>query len=87
MLIITVDMANLLTHSLEHSPWEADRFATSQEIPRNLWSPKVHCLVYKCPPPAHILRQIKPLHALTSHLLKIHLSGLPSTSADKVNTT
>jgi len=28
---------------MEQSPsWEANRFSASQEIPRNLWNPKVH---------------------------------------------
>jgi hypothetical protein len=31
------------TYSMEQSPsWEANRFSAGQEIPRILWSPKVH---------------------------------------------
>ena len=61
--------------------WEANRFATSQEIPHILWNPKVHFHVYKFPIPVPIPSQIDPVHAQTSHFLKIVLNTvLPSTS-------
>jgi len=54
--------------------WEADRYATSQEIPLVLWTPNVHYRTHKSPPPVPIHSQINPVHTPTSHFLKIHLN-------------
>jgi len=42
---------------------EANRFSASQEIPRILWSPKVHYLIHKHSPPFRILNQFDPARA------------------------
>ena len=64
----------LLTHSMEQSPWEANRFSASQEIPCVLCNLKVHYHIHKCLPPVPILSQLDPVHTPTSHFLKIHLN-------------
>ena len=52
--------------------WEANWFASSQDIPRILWNPKIHYRTHKRPPPVPILGQPIPVHIPTSHLLEIH---------------
>jgi len=62
----------LLTYSMVQSPWEANWFAASQEIPRISRNPNVHYRTHKRPLPVSILGQPNPVHIPTSHLLKIH---------------
>jgi hypothetical protein len=70
---------------MEHSPsWEANRFAASQEIPHNLWNPKVHYLIHKWPPPVSWASSIQsipphPIYRRSILILSYHLClGLPS---------
>ena len=62
----------LHTYFMQQSPWEANRFSASREIPHILWNPKVHYRGHKCPPPVLILSQLDPVHTPTSHILKIY---------------
>ena len=38
----------LLTYCMKHSPWEANQFSASQEIPHILWNPTVHYHIHTC---------------------------------------
>jgi hypothetical protein len=59
--------------------WEATSCAASQELPKTLRNPKVHCRLHKSPLVVSILSQINPVHTTPSYLSKIHLHlGLPS---------
>ena len=47
---------------MEQSPWEANCFSSSQEIPHILWNPKGYYCIHKCLPPLPILSQLDPVH-------------------------
>ena len=53
---------------------ESNRSSASEEIPRILWTSKVHYCIYNVPPPVPILSQLDPFHNPTSQFLKIHLN-------------
>ena len=70
-----------LTYSMEQSlSREANRFAASQEIPRILRWPKVHCRIYKWPPCVLILSQINTANAPIPLSLNIIFPSMPGYS-------
>jgi hypothetical protein len=67
-----VTSAYLLTFSMEQTPsLETNRFEAGQEIPRNLWNPKVHYRVHKYPHTLYILSQLNLVLIPISNFLKM----------------
>jgi hypothetical protein len=58
----------------ESASWEADSFSASQEIPNNLWNPKVHYRLDNSLPPAPILTQINKVHVFPSDFCRIRFN-------------
>ena len=71
---------HLLTYLL--TPWsrvlfeKLPGFAANQEIPRNLWNPKVHYRTHKRSSPVPILSQLHPVPTTPSHIQKFKRSIL-----------
>jgi hypothetical protein len=61
VIVTNLRVTTLFTYLLSpQSPWEANRFSVSQEIPRILWN-----RFDKCQSSVRILSQINPVHAST----------------------
>jgi hypothetical protein len=58
---------------VQNTSWEANWCAASQEFPRILGNPKVHCLIHKCPPSVPFLSQLNPVRNSSSHFQNIIL--------------
>ena len=69
--LVTYLLAYLLHR--EESFLRNTQFAVSQKIRRNLWNPKNHYRIHKCPPTVSIMSQLNPIHSPTSHFLKTYL--------------
>ena len=59
---------------MEQSPWEADSSPASEEAPRILCNPNVHCRTYNSSPIFSVLSQINPVRNSSVYLLKIHFN-------------
>jgi thiol-disulfide isomerase/thioredoxin len=83
---IYLDSVSLrLTDFMGQSPWEANSFSGSPEVPCILWNLNVHCHLHKSLPLVPILSQINPVHALRSCFYKIHFHViLPSMLASSM---
>jgi hypothetical protein len=66
---------------MKQSPsWEANNHSTSQQIPHNLWNPKVHYCVHKSPSLVPFISQMHPVHTFPLYLPKTHSNVIfPST--------
>jgi hypothetical protein len=64
---------------------EGNRFSSGQETRRILWNQKVSCHIRKSPPNVPILIPINPVHAFTSHFVKIHFNIILPSLLDHLN--
>jgi hypothetical protein len=69
---------------MEQSPWEANRFAASQELPCLLWN-QVYYSIHKCQPPVPIhassIQSIPPLLKIYLNIILPSMPGSPSLQA------
>jgi len=75
----------MFTHYMQKISFcKANSSAATPEVPCILQNPKVHYHLHRCRPLLRILIKIHPVHAPTSHLLKIDLNIiLPSTPVSR----
>ena len=71
IIVVTVSaiavVVVVIANTTEQSPsWEAKRSSASQ-IHHILWNLKIHYCIYNSLPPVHIMNQVNPVHAPSTH--------------------
>ena len=59
-----------VTHAMDWSPHETDRFSARQQISHISWNPECCYFVHKSPPSVPVLSQISPVCVLLSYFFK-----------------
>ena len=78
-ICVVPDIVHSEIYCMEQSPSrKSNEFSVCQDIPRNIWNPKVHYSSHNCPPPVPILRNIDPVNNPASHLINIYLNNEPA---------
>lgn len=63
-------------NSNEHSPWKANSFSASQDIPHTLQNLNIHYYIHRSPPITPVLSQINPDQTFPTSFFKKNADGI-----------